>query len=271
MILLSKLPLLTHVERVVFRRCILTGNVARTIAIWSRWGAITKPAAYIASLHFSTVYQVDPQGETSITNYKDDASSNLFQGQSMSSQVDPKIPENDYYRGHLLCDQLEYVNDTIEKIEDSINTLDDLNTKKRSVFTKSIGLMSDSSRNDLKNLFEESTATKIAMKNHLTKMKEMLKSRPTTDGQKLSQSFAVDAPDGMSDDCIRQEMEEVKQILDDTPTLKQKAEALKAWMIQNRASTTSNNGVDAPDGTCDGMTQDEIRVIQYILNNSKKC
>jgi hypothetical protein len=226
------------------------------------------PSASFASRYFSMVFQVDPQGETSITDYNDGGSS-IPKRQNTSSQVDAKILPNDYYHGHLLCDQLEYVNDTIEKIEYSVNTLDDLNEKKRSVFTKTIGLMNDSSRNDLKKLFEESTATKFAMKRHLNEMKELLKSRPTNDSPQSS--FAVDAPDGMSDDCMQNELDEVRHIFYDTPTIKQKAAVLQAWLVQNRITAAASKGVDAPDGTCDGITQEETQVIQYILNNSKKC
>jgi hypothetical protein len=179
-----------------------------------------------------------------------------------SAHVETKIPENDYYHGHLLYDQLEYVNDVIEKtimeMEDSVETLEDLHGKKLSLFST----IRSNDSTEIENLFEESAEVKATMKRQLSAMKQLLKNKRIN-----SSSFAVDAPNGVSDDFMQREIKEVQHILFDTPTIEVKAAALQEQIRQNR----NVNGVDAPDGTCDAMTQDELNVIQYILNHSKKA
>ena len=233
-------------------------NWSRNTLIWSNHHG---PLSSFLTKRFSTVFQVNPQGETSITEYDDQLYQTEPLRQFTSAHVDDNISSNDYYRGHLLCDQLEYVNDTIEKIEDSMNTLEDLNSKKRSILTNSIGLLNNSSRNEMKKLFEQSTATKIAVKKQIQNMKEALKIY----NDRKKKSFAVDAPDGTSDDCKQHEIDEVQKILLSTPTIRQRAATIQELIRQSR------NGVDAPDGTCDAINQEDLAVIQYILNNSKKC
>jgi hypothetical protein len=177
------------------------------------------------------------------------------------AHIDMKIPENDYYRGHLLCDQLEYVNDAVEKsiseVEQSIDKLEGLYAKKKSMFT-TIG-WTDTAEMDA--LFSESAQVKANMKRQLSEMKQLLK-----DCKNVQSSFAVDAPDGTSDGFYNEEMQEVQHILDDTPTVQEKAAALQALIVQSRSSIA---GVDAPDGTSDDMTQEELEAINYILNHSK--
>ena len=238
--------------------CQKTVSWSRNVMIWYKYPI---PSSSILSSRFSTVFQVNPQGETSITEFDDRLNESKPIRQFASAHIDEKVSNDDYYRGHLLCDQLEYVNDTIEKIEGSVNTLEDLNYRKRSVLTNTIGLMNDSSRNEMKKLFEESTATKVAVKKQIQDMKDALKLYKDCN----KKSFAVDAPDGLSDDCKQHEIHEVQQILLNTPTIKQRAETIQELIRQSR------NGVDAPDGTSDAMNHEDIAVIQYILNNSKKC
>lgn len=215
----------------------------------------------LLSSRFSTVFQVNPQGETSITESDDQLNQPKPVRQFTSAHVKEKISNDEYYRGHLLCDQLEYVNDTIEKIEESVNTLEDLNYKKRSILTNTIGLMNDRSRNEMKHLFEQATATKVAVKKQIQDMKDALKLYKECN----KKSFAVDAPDGLSDDCKQSEMNEVHQILLNTPTIEQRAATIQEMLKKSR------NGVDAPDGTCDAMNHEDLAVIQHILNNSQKC
>jgi hypothetical protein len=177
------------------------------------------------------------------------------------AHIDMKIPENDYYHGHLLCDQLEYINDAVEKsiseVEQSIDKLEGLHAKKRSMFT-TIG-WTDTAEIDA--LFNESAEVKATMKRQLSEMKLLLKDQKNT-----KSSFAVDAPDGTSDGFFKEEMQEVQHILNDTPTVQEKAAALQALIVQSRGSI---NGVDAPDGTSDDMNQEELEAINYILNHSK--
>jgi hypothetical protein len=245
--------LLTH--RVDYRSAIV--SLSRNGMIWSNHNA---PSSLLTS-RFSTVFQVNPQGETSITEHDDQLNQTTQMHRFPSEHVEENISIDDYYRGHLLCDQLEYVNDTIEKIEDCVNTLEDLNYRKRSVLTNTIGLMNDSSRNEMKKLFDQSTATKVAVKKQIQDMKDALKLYKDCN----KKSFAVDAPDGLSDDCKQHEVNEVQKILLNTPTIKQRAATIEDLIRQSR------NGVDAPDGTCDAMNQEDLAVIQYILSNSKKC
>jgi hypothetical protein len=221
--------------------------------------AIEAKSLSFAILRFSTVFQVNPQGETLISEYDDRTNQPLRQ--FTATHVNENISSNDYYRGHLLCDQLEYVNDTIEKIEASVNTLEDLNYKKRSIMTNTIGLMNDSNRNEMKKLFEQSTATKFAVKKQIQDMKEALK---LCKDWNIKKSFAVDSPDGVSDDCRQQEMNEVQKILLSTPTIRQRAATIQEFIKNSRI------GVDAPDGTCDAMDEEDLSVIKYILDNSKK-
>lgn len=244
----------------LFSRIGISQRYAATTLLGWKALVATSPSS---SLYFSTVFQVNPKGETSITDYENELhGTHTSPRQFVSAHVPESIPKDDYYRGHLLHDQLEYVNDTIEKIEYTVSALEELNTRKRSVVTKNIGLLNDSHRNEMKRLFDDSTTRKIELKRQLHDMKAALRSYK--ESNKNRKSFAVDAPDGLSDADVQNEMNEVQQILHDTPTIQERAAAIQALIVQSR------NGVDAPDGTCDAMSMEELEVIQYILNHSKK-
>ena len=114
-----------------------------------------------------------------------------------------KVPEEDYYDGHLMADRLEYLDDMLEKtleMEGSLDKLKDTYAKKRDA------VASNKSKEELEALFAEAATQKDVMAAQIQHLKALL-----TNAQAIT---AVDAPDGTSDNELQDGLKEVEQIID---------------------------------------------------------
>ena len=117
-----------------------------------------------------------------------------------NAHVDAKIPEADYYKGHLMTDHLEYLDDVLEKtlkLEGSIQDLHETHEKKQVIYA-SIGWTDSAERDEL---FQEDAAKKSAIQCDIEELKDFVRIAKRT--------FAVDAPDGTPDGYQQEEMQEL--------------------------------------------------------------
>jgi hypothetical protein len=116
-----------------------------------------------------------------------------------------KVPEEDYYNGHLLVDHLEYLDDMLDKTLDIESTMKDLKytyAQKREAF-QNVG--SESSE-EMEALFEKAASQKEQMSSQIASLKTILTN--------AKNGYAVDAPDGTSDAQVKEGLKQVNQIID---------------------------------------------------------
>jgi hypothetical protein len=116
-----------------------------------------------------------------------------------------KVPEEDYYDGHLLTDHLEYLDDMLDKtlkIETFMEELKQTYAQKREAFEQ----QGPGSNEEIEGLFEKSASQKEQISHQIASLKALLK--------QVQGTFAVDAPDGTSDAQLREGLKEVDQIID---------------------------------------------------------
>ena len=114
-----------------------------------------------------------------------------------------RVPDEDYYDGHLITDHLEYLDDMLDKtlkIETSMQRLQETYARKREAYQNS------SSTQEMEALFDEAALQKREMSSQIENLKTIL--------QGVQNIYAVDAPDGTSDTEVREGLSEVKQIID---------------------------------------------------------
>jgi hypothetical protein len=115
-----------------------------------------------------------------------------------------RIPEEDYYDGHLLADHLEYLDDMLDKtlkIEDSMKSLQETYDKKYEAL-KSNG--SDTAELDA--LFHHAASQKSHISGQVTDLKKLL--------MEAQNNYAVDGPDGTADGQIEDDLVEIDKIID---------------------------------------------------------
>lgn len=132
------------------------------------------------------------------------ASHNVAITRAFSARLsDVTVPPEDYYHGHLMADQLEYLDDMIEKfteLEASINYFNETHDSA----AKQVKWMDGK---DIDTYFEPASKKKAEMALQVAELKRLM-----LDAKK---TFAVDAPDGESDGHVLEEIMEVSQIIDD--------------------------------------------------------
>lgn len=117
-----------------------------------------------------------------------------------NAHVNAGIPEADYYKGHLMTDHLEYLDDVLEKtlkLEGSIQDLHETHEKKKALYA-SIGWTDSAERDEL---FQEDAAKQSAIQRDIEELKDFVKIAKRT--------FAVDAPDGTPDGYQQEEMHDI--------------------------------------------------------------
>lgn len=171
-----------------------------------------------------------------------------------SAHVDADIPDADYYKGHLMADHLEYLDDVLEKtveLEESMQDLHDTHEKKKAVYT-TIG-WTDSA--EMEELFQNEEAKKAALQRQIDELKEIVAS--------AKRSFAVDAPDGMPDGYQQEELKEINHIIEEA-ALREDGDAI----MRERAAVADNRramGVDAPDGQPDAVDYEDLEQAKEII------
>lgn len=92
--------------------------------------------------------------------------------------ITEKVPQEDYYDGHLLVDHLEYLDDMLEKtldIENSMNDLKNTNAQKRQVLQNSGG-----HSEEMEALFIKSESQKEKMSVQIAHLKKLLANAQST-------------------------------------------------------------------------------------------
>lgn len=165
----------------------------------------------------------------------------------MSAAFKERVPPEDYYDGHLLADQLEYVDDLIEKtiaIEKSVSELKENHVR----FQTGVKWME---AQEIDELLDASSQKKENISLQLAELRKLM-----VDAKK---TFAVDAPDGDSDGHLKEEMLEVKQIIEETARVENSDDFRDAQ---------KTFAVDAPDGDSDGHVKEELAEVRHIIDDA---
>lgn len=118
-----------------------------------------------------------------------------------ASTVVEHVPPEDYQNGHLITDHLEYLDDMISKtleIEEKMERLKETYAEKRQAFHQA------ASPEEMEALFLKAEAQKDAISQEMGKLRRSLIHRKI---------FAVDAPDGTSDELEQLYLEESQNII----------------------------------------------------------
>jgi hypothetical protein len=132
-------------------------------------------------------------------------SASFFKCMSSSNEKLP-LPPEEYVDGHLKTDQLEFLDDMIAKtveIEETMEALKETYGKKKHAYTN-VGFMESA---EIDRLFETAASQKEDLSEKISLLKEVM--------QEAKRTFAVDAPDGLPDARIKEEMAEINHIIQD--------------------------------------------------------
>lgn len=164
--------------------------------------------------------------------------------------VEERVPDEDYVDGHLINDHLEYLDDMIDKtleIETNMERLKETYSLKRKAYNESASL------EEMEHLFLQAEEQKRLISAQIASLKSSLqlaRSAPT--------GFAVDGPDGTSDELEQLYSEEVNELLEKTTG--------KPLPLEKGAKFA----VDAPDGTSDELEGLYVEEAKEILNEATR-
>jgi hypothetical protein len=136
-----------------------------------------------------------------------------------------KVPEEDYYDGHLMTEHLEYLDDMLDKtieIEKSLDDLKETYSQKRSEY-ENAGLLESSE--ELEQLLDQAAAQKANISIQLTNLKTIMLNAHAT---------AIDAPDGTSDAELRDGYQEVNKIIEHAAKYEDKDMVNKKHAIEEK-------------------------------------
>lgn len=184
--------------------------------------------------------------------------------QPRSKQVDTKIPEADYYHGHLMTDHLEYLDDVLDKsiqLQSELCDLEQIYAKKQKSYNN-VGWMNSA---EIDQLFHEAKTKKANMKEQLAQMRSTLEAAKS----KAKIAIAVDAPDGTSDDLEQGEKRYIQHIIDEA-ALHENQDTIRL----QRAADAANRkvlAVDGPDGIPEQATlADDRHAVDEIIEEAAK-
>ena len=123
--------------------------------------------------------------------------------------TEEKVPPEDYYHGHLMADRLEYLDDMLDKtleIESNMESLKETYAQKRQAYRDSASL------DEMEKLFLKSEEQKRLISAQIASLKK------TLIGAK-SAAYAVDAPDGTSDELEGLFVQEANDIINESSPL----------------------------------------------------
>jgi hypothetical protein len=186
------------------------------------------------------------------------ASSNCGPHKFTSAHVDTPVPKDDYYKGHLMADQLEYLDDVLEKTVEMEETMEDLKetyNKKKQLYNN-IGWMESS---EIQQLFNDAAEQKAELSEQIAGLKKTIQ-------QAREAAYAVEAPNGESDEMRREDMRAVDSIIRDA-AVGEDRDAILQMHAQDEAGRKVL-GVDAPDGLPDDLALDEQQQVNDILNEA---
>jgi hypothetical protein len=122
------------------------------------------------------------------------------------SQTVEKVPEEDYYDGHLMADHLEYLDDMVEKtvkVESGMEELKVTYAQKRQALQSS-----NTSPAEIEALFVKAAEQKGEISSQIALLKAAV-----MNAKRGAQAFAVDSPDGVSDAQMQRDFQQVSQII----------------------------------------------------------
>ena len=123
-----------------------------------------------------------------------------------------KVPPEDYYDGHLMADRLEYLDDMLDKtleIESNMENLKQTYAQKRQAYRDSASL------DEMEKLFLRAEEQKQLISAQIASLKK------TLIGVK-SAAYAVDAPDGTSDELEELFVQEANDLINESASQKAK-------------------------------------------------
>jgi hypothetical protein len=171
-----------------------------------------------------------------------------------------EVPPEDYYDGHLVANQLEYLNDMIEHTDSLVRHLEDLQDKHRNLLLASsmsnhpgISTIKWMEASEVDALFEPARRAHSTRGQHLRDTRSELQRRV----------YAVDAPDGEPDGHVKEEMAEIRHILEDAARFEDAGEILR-----DRERSARVFAVDGPDGVPDGRAKEEMAEIERIIDGA---
>lgn len=124
----------------------------------------------------------------------------------LASSSSEKVPEEDYIDGHLLTDHLEYLDDMIDKtlkIESNMERLRQTYAEKRKAYNGSASV------EEMERLFLQAEEQKQLISAQVSSLKTTLLSVK-------SNGYAVDAPDGTSDELEQLYRDEANEVLNES-------------------------------------------------------
>jgi hypothetical protein len=161
-----------------------------------------------------------------------------------------RVPDEDYYDGHLMTDHLEYLDDMLDnalKMETSMEDLKGTYAKKRHAF-ENVGWMN---RAEIDLLFDEAAMHKEKISNQISDLKRLVR--------EARQTLAVDSPEGIPDGEVKDNIAEVNRLIQAAANHEDTAEILAAQRIV---------AVDGPDGNPDGSTGEDLREIDRLIDHA---
>jgi len=219
-----------------------TASIARSLVRCSRMA--TRPAVLRTFASASTWAHHDPPKSSNNKTKR-------------AAHVDDKVPENDYYHGHLMADHLEYLEDVMDRsvqLESELGELQETYEKMPTAF-HNVGFTTSS---EIDELFLDAKTKKANMKKQIAELQAVIESAKRT--------IAVDGPDGLPDDIVAHEMDEINHIIDDAAVLED-----KEAVLQQHAADEANRkvlGVDGPDGIPDDIVAHEMDEIKHIIDDA---
>lgn len=162
-----------------------------------------------AALHFSRVFSSGSGGGSSQQVGDGDSEDAAKEG----------LPPDDYYDGHLIGDNLEYLEELIEKTKVLLQKMEEL--RERKIQAVEMAKLSEFdgfnskwvASKEIDRLLEET----VAQKAHITGQFEEFKAAMLD--CKRTVSYAVDAPDGVNDGEVEDMLEDINHIIEDAAVL----------------------------------------------------
>jgi hypothetical protein len=174
------------------------------------------------------------------------------------------VPPEDYYEGHLMTDHLEYLDDILEKTVRIENSLDELlvaYAKKKELLSTSTNVNWMGSH-EIQDLFVSSSLQKKQMQQELSELKVLL--QEAKEAALKKSLVGVDAPDGISDDMIQQDMKAIEEIIDYAKLHENKnvIETIHDNEFRDYEDARKITAVDAPDGIPDALMREHLNELK---------
>jgi hypothetical protein len=172
------------------------------------------------------------------------------------TKITPPFNSNKNSKDQLMAGYREYLDqmmDKTSKIESSMQALREtsLTQKKQYAATTGTTTIKWTDASEIDKLFDESVKHKDDISTELAKLQSIL--------HEARQEFyyGVDAPDGEGDWHVREEMQEIKHIIDNAAVLEDKDEVMRRHKMEAEAAAQIY-AVDAPDGESDGYVKEHL-------------